>query len=112
MSHSSDHIPTFYSYSPTEMEGLKNLGSTGEEVPEHKPLGAFPPNQWMDQLWMWWHRTLYQRLPHPSQEVFKLQGGSQSKKTPPAQKKDSATSTEESRHQEEDTTTQDGQEQD
>ena len=47
MSHSSGHVPTFYSYSPTEMEGLNSPGNTGEEVPEHKPLGAFPPNQFL-----------------------------------------------------------------
>ena len=29
---SSDQVPSFYSYNPTEMEGLNNLGNTGEEV--------------------------------------------------------------------------------
>ena len=33
--------------SPTEMDGLNRLGNTGEEVPEHKPLDAFPPNQFL-----------------------------------------------------------------
>ena len=47
MSHSSGHVPTFYSYIPTDMEGLNSLGNSGEEVPEHKPLGAFPPNQFL-----------------------------------------------------------------
>ena len=47
MSHSSGCVPTFYSYSPTEMEGLNGLGNIGEKVPEHKPLGVFPPNQFL-----------------------------------------------------------------
>ena len=29
------------------MEGLNSLGKPGEEVPEHKLLGAFPPNQFL-----------------------------------------------------------------
>ena len=34
------------------MEGLKSLGNIGEEVPEHKPLDAFPPNQFLYiQVW-------------------------------------------------------------
>ena len=47
MSHSSGCVPTFYSYSPTDMEGLNSLSNSGEEVSEHKPLGAFPPNQFL-----------------------------------------------------------------
>ena len=47
MSHSSGCVPTFYSYSPTDMEGLNSLGKPGEEVPEHKLLGAFLPNQFL-----------------------------------------------------------------
>ena len=38
---SSDQVPSFYSYSPTEMEGLNNLGNTGEEVtPNNGPQGS------------------------------------------------------------------------
>ena len=47
MSHSSGHVPTFYSYSPTEIDGLNSLGNTAEKVPEHKPLGSFQPNQFL-----------------------------------------------------------------
>ena len=47
MSHSSGCVPTFYFYSPTDIEGLNSLGNPGEEVPEHKPLGTFPPNQFL-----------------------------------------------------------------
>ena len=47
MSSSSGHVLTFYSYSPTEMDGLNSIGHTGDEVPEHKPLGGFQPNQFL-----------------------------------------------------------------
>ena len=29
------------------MEGLNGLGNIGEDAPEHKPLGVFPPNQFL-----------------------------------------------------------------
>ena len=48
MSHSSGCVPAFYSYSLTEMDGLNSQGNMGEEVPEHKPLGSFHPNQFMN----------------------------------------------------------------
>ena len=38
---SSDQVPSFYSYSPTEMEGLNSLGNPGEEVtPDNGPQGS------------------------------------------------------------------------
>ena len=47
MSHSSGCVPTSYSYSLTEMDGLNSLGHTGDEAPEHKPLGGFQHNQFL-----------------------------------------------------------------
>ena len=47
MSLSSGHVPTFYSYSPTKMDGLNSLGHSGEEASKHKPLGSFQSNQFM-----------------------------------------------------------------
>ena len=38
---SSGHVPIFYSYSLTEMDGLISLGNPGDEVPENRPLGGF-----------------------------------------------------------------------
>ena len=47
MSSGSGRVPTFYSYSPTEVNSLNSLGNTGDEALEHKPLGGFQPNQFL-----------------------------------------------------------------